>query len=413
MSGAGYTNPLAQGGATVLSALTNFTEYSILAGQTVQLAWPVDNFPANANVVTQLMQLIPLGTGCQMQMPNAENTSLGEKTLMINMGGNNVTVIDSTGSTIVAIPSGAAMYIALTNNSTVAGSWFTFQLGSTTTLANAAALAGPGLAASGLVLQQVMQVTQLSTNYTASNSDRDQLFNWVGGTGTFTLPPSASIGNNWYVQIRNSGSGTLSVATQGADQINATASLNFNISDSAMVICDGTNFWTLGLGPINTNIFNFQTVSLAGQSGTYVLPSNQQNKVAYRFTGALAGNTNIQVPSTVQQYWVDNETTGGFTLGIGTASQISGSGQFTITSAARYILYCDSLNVLNAATAGIGLPVAINQGGTAATTAGQALTNLGGTSIGVAIFTATNAQSARSQIDTLSVGDAQVWGLMF
>lgn len=413
MSGAGYTNPLQQGGATVLPSTVTFTEYSILAGQTVQLAWPVDNFPANANVVAQLMQVIPLGGGAQMQMPSALNTSLGEKTLIANLGSLPVTVLDNTGATIVVIPSGAATYFALVNNNTIAGQWFTFQAGATTSLANAAVLAGAGLQAQGLVLNQIMSVTTLASNYAASINDRDQFFNWTSGAGTLTLPTVASVGNNWYIQLRNSGSGTLTVATQGADLINGGTTQTFNVSDSAFIVCDGTGFWTLGLGTINTNIFNFQVVSLAGQSGTYVLPANQQNKVAYRFTGALAGNTNIQVPATIQQYWVNNVTTGGFTLGIGTSAQIIGATQFNITNGASFICYCDGVNVVNASTSGLSVPIAINQGGTNATTAGAALVNLGGTSTGIAIFTATSTLSVRSQIDVISAGDSQVWGLMF
>lgn len=411
MSGAGYSSPL-QAVTTVLPSPTDFTLYNVVAGSTVVLSWPIDNFPANANVVTQLMEIIPLGVGCQLLMPSAINTSLGQKTLIFNGGSATFTVLDNLGGTIVAIPSGAAIYIALISNITAAGTWLTFQLGAGAAAANSAALAGAGLAANGLVLQQIMQVSTLSTNYTSTLADRDVLFNWTGGAGTFTLPTAASVANNWYVQIRNSGSGVLTVQTQGSDLINGAASVSFQVTDSAFVVCDGTNFWTIGLGTINTNLFNFQVVSLAGQSGTYVLPANQQGKVAYRFTGALAGNTNIQVPSTIQQYWVDNQTTGGFTLGIGTAAQIAGVTQFTITNAARFILYCDGSNVLNASTSGVGVPIAINQGGTAATTASAALTNLGGTSLGVSLFTTASIATAQSALQVLSASDAVAWAII-
>jgi len=405
MSGQGYVSPL-NAGLTVLPSPTTFQQYSVQAGATVQLAWPVDNVPGNSTVLALLNNLNPLGAGCIVQMPNAQNTSLGEKGLIFNSGSSPFNVIDSGGNAIVTIASGACYYLALTNNLTPGGSWLAFQFGAATTSANAAALAGAGLAALGPMIQQIMTVTTLSTNYNVAATDRDNLLNWAGGAGTYTLPLAASVGNNFYIQVRDSGTGSLVVATQGADLINGAASVTFNIADSAFVVTDGVGWFTIGLGTIQTNIFNFQVVSLAGQSGTYVLPANQQGKVAYRFTGALAGNTNIQVPTTIQQYWVDNETTGGFTLGIGTAAQIGGATQFTITNAARFILYCDASNVLNASTSGIGVPISIAQGGTAATTASQALTNLGGTSLGVALFEATSVASAQASLAVLSASDA-------
>lgn len=414
MAGQGYSNPLQFGGSTVLPSPTNFTAYSILAGQTVVLAWPVDNFPANANVCTNLMLITALGAGAQLQMPPAENTSLGEKTLIYNQGTVAFTVVDNTGNTIITIIPGAAFYLALIDNRTQAGIWFTFQFGTGTSGASAAALAGAGLAPNGPVLQQVMAVNTLNTNYTSAVSDRDILFNWTGGSGTFTLPLANTVGNNWYIQLRNSGTGTLNVVTQGSDLINAGSTQGFNVSDSAFIVCDGVSWWTIGLGSINTNIFNFQQVSLAGQSGTISLGTvaGSTTKVAYRFIGALAGNTNISVPGTIQQYWVDNETTGGFTLGFGTASQIGGSTQFILGSAARFILYCDGVNVLNAATAGIGLPVAISQGGTGAITASGALTNLGGTSLGVALFTIGSVSAAQTALQTLSASDAVAYAIL-
>lgn len=411
MAGQGYTPSLGSG-ATVLPSPTTFTQYSLLAGTTTVLYWPVDNFPANANVVANLMAITPLGLACLLQMPNALDTSLGEKVLMYNAGAQTFTVIDNSGNTIVSIGPGVAMYLALTNNTTGAGTWLTFQFGAGTSAASAAALAGAGLSANGPFLQQIMQVFTINTNYIAGAADRDNLINWTGGSGTLTLPSAPLVGNNFYIQVRNSGSGSLTITPTSPDAINGASSVTFNISDSAFLVSDGTNWFTIGLGTINTNIFNFQIVSLAGQSGTYVLPSNLQNKVAYRFTGALAGTTNIQVPNTVQQYWVDNQTTGG-TLGIGTSAQIIGATQFILTAGARFILYCDGTNVVNASTSGIGVPVAVSQGGTGATTSSAALTNLGGTTLGVAVFTAANAAAAQAALGISSASDSQAWGIIF
>lgn len=412
MAGQGYT-PSLGAAVTVLPSPTSYAAYSLQSGTTTQLQWPQDNFPANSNVCALVNNLTPLGSGCTVQMPIATNTSLGEKGLFFNSGSSAFTLADSSGSTILSVAPGTAWYIALTNNLTSTGTWLVFQFGASVSAANAASLAGPGLAASGALLQQVMTVTTLSSNYTVGTADRDQFFNWTGGAGTLTMALAAAVKNNFYIQVRNSGSGSLTVATQGSDLVNGSSSITLNVNDSCFIVTDGTNWYTIGLGTINTNIFNFQVVSLAGQTGTYVLPSNLQNKVAYRFTGALAGATNIQVPNTIQQYWVDNETTGGFALGIGTSAQIVATQQFGIVNGARFILYCDGTNVLNASTSGLAVPIAINQGGTGATTASAALTNLGGTSIGVNLFQATSAASAQSTLGVLSASDSTAFAIGF
>jgi hypothetical protein len=407
MSG-GYASPT-QSGLTVLPSPTNYLTYVVAGGSTTQLSWPIDNYPANQFVVALLNQVTASGANAKIQMPLGTNTSTGEKGLFYNPGAFAYTIADSTGATIVSVSPGTVWYLALTNNATAAGTWLPVQFGVGSSAVNAASLAGPGLGATGPLLQQIMAVTTLNTNYSVASTDRDNLLNWTGGAGTFTLPTAASVGSNYYIQVRDSGTGALVLQTQGSDQINGGSSITLNVADSCFVVTDGTNWFTIGLGSIQTNIFNFQVVSLAGQTGTYILPANLQNKVAYRFTGALAGNTNIQVPATIQQYWVDNETTGGFTLGIGTSAQIGGSTQFIITNGARFITYCDASNVLNASTSGLSVPIVIGQGGTGATTASGALTNLGGTSLGIALFEAASVASAQSSLQVLSASD--VWAI--
>jgi hypothetical protein len=69
-------------------------------------------------------------------------------------------------------------------------------------------------------------------------------------------------------------------------------------------------------------------------------------------------------------------------------------------------LYCDGTNVVAADTGGISTPIAISDGGTGATTAGNALINLGGTATGIAIFTAASQAAAQVAIglDPISGG---------
>ena len=125
-------------------------------------------------------------------------------------------------------------------------------------------------------------------------------------------------------------------------------------------------------------------------TGNYTLTGTELNRIAYGFTGTLTGNRTIIVPATVQQYWVNNETTGAYNFTVKTSA---GSGVL-MASGSRSILYCDGTDVVNADTGGLAVPIQVSDGGTGATTAGAARINLGATAVGDAIFTAANGAAA-------------------
>jgi hypothetical protein len=223
---------------------------------------------------------------------------------------------------------------------------------------------------------------------------------WNGGAGTFTMPSAAAVGNDWFFDARNSGSGGLTIAPAGGELINGQASLVFNPGDSARILTDGTSFYTIGYGQSALFAFDYVSISLTGQPSPYTLSGTNLNRVAYQFSGVLTANMQIIVPNTIQQYWVRNTTTGSYTLTVKTAA---GTGVTVVQNGAA-ILYCDGTNVVEADTNNLSTPIAIAQGGTGATTAGTALINLGGTSLGIGIFTAVNAAVARASIGAAASG---------
>ena len=166
--------------------------------------------------------------------------------------------------------------------------------------------------------------------------------------------------------------------------------MNFDQGDSALIVTDGTEFYTIGFGQAAVFAFDYTSIDVAG-SGNYVLSGAELNRIAYSFTGALTGNRNVIVPNTVQQYWVANNTTGSYTFTVKTAA---GTG-VSVVAGSRTIMYCDGTNVVAADTGGISLPVAISEGGTGATTASAARINLGGTTTGIAVFTAASQNAAQ------------------
>jgi hypothetical protein len=222
-----------------------------------------------------------------------------------------------------------------------------YQFGAATSTANAAALAGHGLRATGSELETAVIVEYVATDRTLTEADHAGFFNWENvGTGTITLPDTATLSAAWYVYIRNTGNGTLTVDTDGAALINEAATLVFSPGDSAMVANNGTDYYTVGFGQSAIFAFDYTEVDVSG-STDYTLTGNELNRIAYQFTGVLTGNITVIVPATVQQYWVFNNTTGGFDLSVGTAAQVS---PLIVTQTLRTIAYCDGADVVPAVT---------------------------------------------------------------
>jgi len=374
------------------------------------LSWPLETAP-NSNLCTSIIDITVGSTGAYVTtLPPANQVGNGTAFIINNFSSYTQTINGNTGVTIATIAPGSTFFFYLQNNSTVAGTWFAFQYGTAVSTPSVASIAGPGLRAVGTTLGQDIVVTTLNTNFTIGNNNQTQLLNWSGGTGAFLLPLAGTVGANWYIQLRNSGTGILTITNSGSDTINGTANLAMNPGDSCFLATDGTNWYTIGLGPVITGNFNFVTISLAGLGGTYTLSGTQLNQIGYRFTGALTSNIVVVVPNTKQEYWVNNQCTG-FTLSIGTSGQVSPP---TVNSAASAIYYCDGANVYLAtpSSAISSIPVTVAQGGTGSTTAGGALVNLGGTSVGIAVFTAFNNAGAQAAMAAPSVADAYIFGMI-
>jgi len=358
------------------------------------LQWPLEA-ATGSNLVARIIDVTPTGT-FSIFMPDATETAPGQTTLFNNLGPSTITIKSAAGDTLLSILAGTQWQLYLTNSSTTAGSWRTYQMGATTAQAQAATLAGAGLVASGSTLSQSTPVTTFNTNYIAGAPDRAGAYVWTGGVGSYTLPSASSVGNNWFVSVRNGGSGDLTVHPAGSETIDGAATLVLQPGDSTSFVTDATNWFTIGLGRRAVFAFDYTSIDMTGQSSPYTLANSELNRIAYKFVGTLTANMQIVMPATIQQYWVDNETTGGsYTLSIGVSGQVP---FITVTRGSRGIFYSDGTQIVNADTASIAFPIAVSQGGTGSTTAGGALINLGGTSVGTALFTAANAAAGRTAI---------------
>ena len=374
------------GGANIYPSEISYSAIALSAD--VVLSWPEET-STNDNLATRIIDVTASAAGFNIFLPDAAKSGTGNTILFNNLGAYTFTVKDADGVQVGTIAAGTLWQIYLTDNTTAAGIWQLLQYGATTSVANASALAGTGIVAVGTLLSQSVPITSFNSDYSAGVSDRAKMYNWTGAGGTLTLPDPITTGTNWFMYLRNSGTGAIVADAPGTTTINDTSFLSFQPGESAIIATDGANFFTIGFGQSATFAFDYTVIAVGG-TGNYTLSGSELNRVSYRFTGIKTGNRVIIVPATVQQYWVDNETTGSYTFTVKTAA---GTG-VVIADGERAILYSDGTNVLRADTAGVSYPIAVAQGGTGATTAGAALINLGGTAVGTGLFTAVDQAAA-------------------
>ena len=324
---------------------TDVSYRSVTLAANTQLEWPI-NGNATDDYAARIMQVTATSAGLELRMPPANQTSVGNDALIRNVGANSFTVKTYDGTnTIVTVAAGKAAYIYITTNPTEVGTWGLIDFGVGSSSVDAATLQGYGILAIGSTLNQSHPVNTFSNNSTANATYRAQTWVWTGGAGTLTLTSAVTLGNNWFIMVKNGGSGQLTVATDGVDLLDGSLTLTVQPDESCFIVCSGTAFYTVGLG--RSTEFVFTQLSKAVTSGTYTLTAAEAGNVVQTYTGTLTGNVTIVVPPTVQVYYVSNQTVaGGFTVTFTT--NVGGGADYILPNNEQSILICDTVNVLNA-----------------------------------------------------------------
>jgi hypothetical protein len=324
----------------------SYAAYTISAD--TQLQWPINSEP-NVDYAARIMQITATVGSLKLIMPPANQASVGQDALIRNVGANTFTVVDYAGNTIISVAAGQAQYIYITTNATTAGTWGIIAFGTGTSSSDAATLAGAGLVAQSTTLNQSHPVSYIADGDTFVASDRAQMHVWTGGAGTVTLPLVSAVGDNWFLMIRNAGSGTLTVNTSSGQLFDNNTTKLFQPSDSAFIVCTGTDYLSVGYGQ-GTN-FAFSALSYAVTSGTYTLTANEASNTIQEITGTLSGAVTIIYPPVVNLYVISNQTSaGGNSLTVKTAT---GTG-VVVPPASQVTVICDGVNFFNANTTQIG-----------------------------------------------------------
>jgi hypothetical protein len=290
------------------------------------------------------MDITATAGGLSLSMPSALQSSTGEDILVKNVGSNTFTLKDYSGGTITTVIAGASIYVYLKDVSTAAGQWATVAFGVGSSSVNAASLIGFGIKAIGASLNQSHPATTANVNFTIAASDRAELY--LDSIGiTITLPPANGIGNDFFFMVRNISAGTTTLDASGADLIDGASFITLSPEESCIVCCTGTAWFTVGRGRSTTFVYTQLTKNVAGNTNVTLTGAEASNAIL-KFIGALTGNINVIVPNITAIWYVDNATSGAYTL---TVKTVSGTG-IPVATSNRVILYGDGVNVYDAQT---------------------------------------------------------------
>ena len=349
-----YVNPIT--GQTISPSQVGYEELTISAN--TQLDWPI-NGTTNTNVVAAIIQVTATVASLNLELPSALQVSTGQSVLIQNIGVNSFTVTDISGNTIVSIASGVAQYIFLTSNSTDNGTWSTVTFGAGTSSANAAALAGYGLFASGVTLNQEYVESSIFSSTVLNNTYRAQFLVWSSGVGTITLPTASTVGNGWFVMIRNGGTGILTLTPSGTDTIDTNATQQLQLTESLVIVSNGVDgYSTFAYGRSNT--FAYTQLAKTVTGGTTTLTAVEYANVVQEYYGALISNQIVVLPSTVQIYYLNNLTTGSYSLTFQTSAV--GAATVAVPQNQTLTVVCDGTNVFNASSAAGGAITSLTLG---------------------------------------------------
>jgi len=347
---------------------TDVSYYALAFSSNTQLYWP--QVVSGTQVpASRIMDCTPSTSSLSIALPDATQGSLGSDLFIRNKGTVPFTVTDINGANGVTVNNGVTVYFYLTNNTAnVNGSWGVITLGTGTSSADAASLAGAGLTTVLGQLAVTSNIAEVSIAPTLSDTSRAVTYVWTAGVGTFTLPAYTNISGGWWIGFRNSGTGTLTIAARTPSKINGLSSITANPGDSGFIYYESTtqNFFTVGLANQNNVTFT---------SGTYdvdSITSSPFNLTSYAPTiqtyVALSGTRttplSITLPAITQLYVLVNNTgSGAYSLSFNTSG--SSSSPIVLATGQVALVLSEASGLFALTTSSAGTFFAVNGSATA------------------------------------------------
>lgn len=332
------------GGQPAQPSMVSYSALALTADTLLQWPW-VDQ---NSDTVAPLwLDVTPAGE-FSIYMPNAMGAGNGQASIFFNVGPYIVTILDASGGAITTVASGVAKYILLRDNSTPGGLWRVTVLGAGTSSADAAALAGYGLSAlGGAKLNSDVPVVAVVSSTNITVTSRAQIFEVTSatGAGTLSFDPVGTLKDGFWIGFTNLGTGAWTLNPNGSEQIDGQTSISLNPAESCFIFCSGGALFTVGRGRSVNFVYTALNKDVSGSSDV-MLTATEAGNLLIKFFGTLTGNIAVIVPAVVNEYLVNNATSGAFTLTVKTPS---GTGTIA-PQGEQTILKCDGTNVQSAFT---------------------------------------------------------------
>ncbi len=314
-----------------------------------QFYWP--EMPGSADILTSILDVSASGA-YSLRLPAANQVSTGRDCVIYNVGATTFTITDTGGNVLFTLDAGIAVYIYLIDNSTANGTWRTFTYGAGTAASASTSLAGAGLAPLGGLIVANELVTLSVGNYTLTSGDRARVIAFTGGSATATLPSVVTVGNGYFVGIRNEGTGTTTISPAGGANIDGGASKTLSPTESLICYTNGSNWYTIGHGRSTQFQFTSFVKDLTGIAAYTMSSTDAANKLI-QFVGAPSAATTITIPSVVAVYYVQVLTSNAYTITMKTAT-----GTSVVLNQNDYaIILCDGVNTVMAQTATVPVNV--------------------------------------------------------
>ena len=318
-----------------------YASYTLTTNTAFQ--WPY-NAAAGSFAVAKILE-ISCGPNVTMTMPDARQVSTGEDVLIRNTGSNLLRVKYPSGTQVHDIEPGTATYLYLTSNSTEDGEYKAIHFGVGTSDVDASTLVGYGIKAIGASLNQSHPVTAVAGAMNIDATYRAKVVVSTGGAFTATLDPVATLGNDFFVLIRNGGTGTLTLNPNGSETIDGQTSMGIQPGESLMLFCSGTAWFTVGYG--RSVLYQFtQLIKDLSAGGTFTLTAAEASNKLLTFIGNPSAPVTVIVPAAVSVYYIFNSISTANNVTVKTAS---GSGA-PVPQGQRVIAICDGTNVVTAQT---------------------------------------------------------------
>ena len=280
---------------------------------TIPLVWPTPYATSPLTIATTTNLTVTVAGGAIL-LPNANEVSLGTAVYIRNNPGSTETleVKTSTGVDIVTIDAGQVYFVQLVayTTDTTSGTWDVILMGSGTSAATAAELAGQGLEAVSNKLNTVTIPNIITADHTITEVDESSLL-VVNSTGIITITVPEFRGG-FSFSVNNVGTGLVQFS---GITVNNTTDFSIQSSQTLTLIEDSTNlanWWSLGLGQATAYLSSVVSINICDYSnaggenlstgGTLILSDIQVSAFIIQIYAQISG-INQEITGDISLYF--------------------------------------------------------------------------------------------------------------